>query len=321
LPSIPGGQAFLEAMDGFIETWGQREGSCWYLSTPTWRQDQMQVWRILASLVMVDHRRGRPDEARARFLAARERVMRGLRFYPGLGRLFTWLLERLRALHCFREQSHFDLAMPLDALQQIARLWGSRLMERGVLVCVDDVFFLTYEEVRAWLLDGLPDADEARNLIARRRATYRVVDSRWQEERTKSGSTGPVIRGVGVSAGVARARARVVMDEGQFNGLLPGEVLVCPHTNPSWTPLFSGAAAVVSETGGVASHAAIVAREYGIPAVMAATGATNLLEDGQELLVDGSRGTVRRCESFFYPNRKDELDNHNFGEIRFTKVR
>ena len=74
---------------------------------------------------------------------------------------------------------------------------------------------------------------------------------------------------------------------------LPGEVLVCLHTNPSWTPLFT-AAGVVAETGGAASHAAIVAREYGIPAVMAASGATTTLTDGEEILVDGSRGVVVR---------------------------
>jgi len=68
--------------------------------------------------------------------------------------------------------------------------------------------------------------------------------------------------------------------------------LICPYTNPAWTPLFTSAAAVVTETGGAASHAAIVAREYGIPAVMAVRGATRILEDGQAVLVDGNRGIV-----------------------------
>jgi len=294
LDSLPEGRAVVEAMDAFLETWGQREGSCWYLSTPTWRQDPMQVWRMLASLAMADSRPGGVEEGRARFEKARDRVAHGLRFYPGLSRLFHWLLERLRALHCFREQSHFDLAGPLDALQRIARLWGARLVERDLLEAEDDVFYLTRDDVRSWLLESPPAVAEARELIARRRVTWREVNSRWQEWRTPPAPDVPVITGVGVSAGRVRAGVRVIMNENWFHRLRPGEVLVCPHTSPSWTPLFNNAAAVVSETGGPASHAAIVAREYGIPAVMAAAGATSLLEDGREVLVDGKRGTIER---------------------------
>ena len=82
------------------------------------------------------------------------------------------------------------------------------------------------------------------------------------------------------SPGVVNGRARIILDSSQFGRLLPGEVLVAPATNPAWTPLFQRAAAVVVDTGGAASHAAIVAREYGVPAVMGTVNGTQLLKDG-----------------------------------------
>ena len=86
---------------------------------------------------------------------------------------------------------------------------------------------------------------------------------------------------------------RVVLEPADFASLLPGEVLVCPYTNPSWTPLFERAVAVVVDTGGLASHAAIVAREYGIPAVMGTGTGTRILRDGDVVTVDGDAGVVR----------------------------
>jgi rifampicin phosphotransferase len=83
-----------------------------------------------------------------------------------------------------------------------------------------------------------------------------------------------------------------VHDESEFASLRDGEVLVCPYTNPTWTPLFSLAAAVVVDAGGAASHAAIVAREHGIPAVMGTRNGTRVLADGQRVVVDGDAGTV-----------------------------
>lgn len=295
LGSLPGGDAFLAAFRSFLDAYGHRESSCWYLSTPTWRQDPAPVWRLLSSLVDAEERPGDPARARARYQEARERVERRLRYCPGLPFVFRWMVERLRALHAFRETSHFDLSRPLDALQEIAAEWGRRLIERGVLGEVDDVFYLTHGEVRAWLTGKPPSAETVRDLLARRRATYRKANARWLAEQARSSARRGEIKGVGASPGVVRAKARIIRGEHEFERLRPGEILICQHTNPSWTPLFTAAAGVVAETGGAASHAAIVAREYGIPAVMAASGATKTLADGEEILVDGSRGVVVRA--------------------------
>ena len=103
--------------------------------------------------------------------------------------------------------------------------------------------------------------------------------------------TGPLV-GIGVSSGVGRGRARIVTDPADPRGIEPGEILVAPLTDPAWTPLFLAAAAVVVDVGALQSHAAIVARELGIPAVVSVEGASQHLVDGDEVEVDGDRGTV-----------------------------
>jgi pyruvate,water dikinase len=253
------------------------------------------VWRLLASLVETDRRAGNPAEVRDRREAALELVKTRSKFIPGLWPAFTWLLHRLCALNGFRETSHFDLTRPLAALQAIAAECGRRLASRGVLNRKDDVGYLTWEEMRAWLRGGHPSPDESRKLIAGRRAVYRVVNGRWQAERFGAPSRGGNLRGIAAAPGVAHGRVRVIRGEHEFDRLGAGEILVSPYTNPAWTPLFATAGAVVTETGGVSSHAAIIAREYGIPAVMAVPGVTRALADGRQVVVDGNRGEVYAC--------------------------
>jgi phosphoenolpyruvate synthase/pyruvate phosphate dikinase len=105
-----------------------------------------------------------------------------------------------------------------------------------------------------------------------------------------------LVSGIPGSPGVAEGPVRVIRDTSEFGKLQPGEVLVALYTNPAWTPLFQRAAAVVVDSGGPMSHAAIVAREYGIPAVMATIDGTQKLADGQWVRVDGTRGAVIAVE-------------------------
>jgi phosphohistidine swiveling domain-containing protein len=295
LDHCPEGREFLRAFDDFIKKYGHREGACWYLTTPTWRQDPQQVWRLLGALVETENRRGDPEEVRTRRRAALALVKNRSRFLPGLWPTFHWMLNRLCDLNTFRETSHFDLTRPLAALQEIAAELGRRLVHRGALDREDDLGYLTYEQVREWVLGKFPPPHETRKLIAARRAAYRVVNGRWQTERFGAVHTGADLRGIAASPGVVRGRVRIIHGEHEYDSLGAGEILVSPYTNPAWTPLFATAAAVVTETGGVSSHAAIIAREYGIPAVMAVPGVTRALKDGQEIIVDGNRGVVYGC--------------------------
>jgi pyruvate,water dikinase len=286
---LPPDSAFARTLQEFFARFGHRESGGFYLSTPTWRHDPKSVRQILRTLIEVEQRHTISETA---YRDARARVERRLRHFQWLRRRFVTLLEQIRTLHLFREISHLDLTRPLDALQSIAAELARRLRARGLAEADDDVFYLTFDEARQWLLTGPPAGTTAKEFISRRRATYRLVNARWQAGRPQPQTRGATLRGTAASPGHARGIARIVRDESQFDRLRPGEILICPHSNPSWTPLFLTAAAVVSETGGAASHAAIVAREYGLPAVLAVTGATELIVDGQLVEVDGDTGRV-----------------------------
>lgn len=298
------GRMFLGEVEVFLDEHGHRESTGLYLSASMWRRDPTPVWGLLRGLLEVT----RPPSEEAglrRYRAALAEVTRALRFVPGLGAAFTKLVERLRAAVVFRERSHFDLARLFSALQDIIAELARRLHERGHLPAPDDIYFLTEAELRTWLAGQVPPRDEIERLVRRRRATYGVVNGRWQKWAFAAGKqeTADVLLGSGASSGVIRGKARIIRDEHQFERLQPGEILVCQYTNPAWTPLFTIAAGVVTNTGGAASHAAIVAREYGIPAVLGAAGATERIADGQEVLVDGDTGRV----TLFRTSNADEV--------------
>ncbi|MGE5111214.1 MAG: PEP/pyruvate-binding domain-containing protein [Acidobacteriaceae bacterium] len=295
IPTTPSGNVFRNEFNAFLVNYGHREGAGYYVSTPTWEHDPIQVLRIVSSLAEVEARADSSVSVRQRYESARKLVDHRLRFLPGIRELFGWLVERLRALDIFRETSHFDITRPLAVLQEVAAELSRRLRARGLLHKEDDLFYLTYDEVRTWCAVKAPHESDVNKLIEQRRATYEVANARWQAERSSSieSKTGDLLKGVPASRGVATGRARIIRDEREFHLLRPGEVLVCPYSNPAWTPLFISAAAVISETGGAASHAAIVAREYGIPAVMSVSGATQALQNAPDIVVDGERGIVQ----------------------------
>ncbi|WP_233561981.1 PEP/pyruvate-binding domain-containing protein [Sorangium cellulosum] len=287
------GRAYLAEVEAFLDEHGYRESKGLYLSAPTWRQDPAPLWGLLRGLL--DAVEPPSEEAgMKRYHTALEEVTRKLRFVPGLPDAFRRTLDRLRRAILFRERSHFDVVRSFSALQAIVAELARRLHERGRLPVADDIFYLTDAEVRAWIRGEAPPLDEVKRLVRRRRATYGVVNGRWQKRafRAGAGGSGSELRGSGASSGVVRGKARIVRDEREFERLKAGEILVCPYTNPAWTPLFTLAAGVVTDTGGAVSHAAIVAREYGIPAVLGAAGATERIADGQEIVVDGAEGRV-----------------------------
>ena len=163
-----------------------------------------------------------------------------------------------------------------------------RLVARGQLPAPDDLRLLYLGEVEAALTDhGRPLGE----LVERRRSRRGVAEAIWWDRGQPQEDSEGVLHGQPASAGQARGPARVIHSPAQFSRLQPGDVLVCPYTDPTWTPLFALASAVVADSGGPLSHAAIVAREYGIPAVLG-TGSATRLPDGASLFVDGTRGIV-----------------------------
>lgn len=284
------GAAFLSEVDGYLHRYGLRELSLPTVSQPALREVPEVVHGLLRGLAAAPAQPhdGPDDGARA------ERARDSLAALLGphgrlLGPLARVLLAAARAAQAFREDTHYQLYRVNAVARRPLLELGKRLASRGVLAAGDDIFFLMADEVAA-----LP-AEQARQAIARRRAArdaalhhYTIVPA----ELLGTSRDGTAISGVPAGRGSVVGRVRIIRDQAEFGRLAKGEILVCPYTNPTWTPLFAIAAAVVVDAGGAASHAAIVAREYGIPAVMGTGDATRVLRDGQRVLVNGDRGTV-----------------------------
>lgn len=210
------------------------------------------------------------------------------------------LVLRARAAYALKELHTYDIDYPgLLATREALLGFGRRLYAEGLLDAVDDVWFLERAE--------LVGAVDLRKLVARRRAERErgraegvlpyLGDPPETRERDSVvdgfyGSAGSALQGAGASPGIAEGIARVVAGPEDFSRVGVGDVLVATTTTPAWTPLFPSLAALVTETGGVLSHAAVVAREYRLPAVVGADGATRAIRDGARVRVDGTTGTI-----------------------------
>ena len=288
----------------FLAEHGHRTVAEIDLGMPRWSDDPTQVlgslanYRRLADADPAEH----PDVRFSRGAAAAEaavaavvaRVRRRSRIraaVTGFG------LRRTRQLTGMRETHKDYLIRVLAHVRAQLALTGAELAERGLLAEAADVFFLELRDV-ASALDG---ADQ-RGLVAARRAEYdRELRRRHIPRVLLSDGTEPealaapppegALIGTPASAGTVSGRARVVLDPAEAT-LEPGEILVAPSTDPGWTPLFLTAGGLVMEMGGANSHGAVVAREYGIPAVVGVPEATTRLHTGQTVTVDGASGTV-----------------------------
>ncbi|WP_344784940.1 PEP/pyruvate-binding domain-containing protein [Microbacterium kribbense] len=203
----------------------------------------------------------------------------------------------------FREDTHFYFTAALPTLRRSILEIGRRLHAVGLLDAAEDVLHLRLEEI-ATIADPatvLPQqAALLRQLVAQRAAKRAqlagipLIDAA-RVFPASGGADDALVTGTPAGAGIATGPARIIRDAADFDRLQPGDVLVCPATNPAWTPLFQRAVAVVVDSGAAVSHAAIVAREYGLPAVMGTGTGTAVLTDGELITVDGARGRVTRA--------------------------
>ncbi|MBI2941050.1 MAG: hypothetical protein HYY04_11500 [Chloroflexi bacterium] len=290
------GRAFLAEMEAFLGCYGYRETTMPAAALPAWRDDPSIVYGMLKGLTAggwnasaLDSDGERAERAKQEVVAALSGGWFGVRRRLLLP-LFLKALAVARDFIAFRENSHFYLFMPFPVVRRLALELGRRLVARGVIDEAGDVFFLKVEEIR----EPGPAA-AVREKVLRRKRARRSVEGRIPTvpaallARPTSHSE---VRGVPVSPGQVVGRVRHIPSERDFGNLQKGEVLVARYTNPAWTPLFAIAGAVVVDAGGAASHTAIVAREYGIPAVMGTGNATSRLREGQRVLVDGGNGRV-----------------------------
>ncbi len=313
LRSTTTGQAWLTAFARYLDRYGHQIYNLDFV-VPTQADDPLPV---LLSLKTMAQRPGYDPRARQRDIVAERyaRVEETARSFDPLRRkLFRILLGWAQRFGPYREQALFYMGAGWPTLRRLALELGWRLVESGSLLAAVDVFFLETPEIEAAIMArvaGQTRPDLAR--LARERRELREARKRlhpppvvppghklrfgpfdmsaWETQRHNE-PTGAVLRGFAVSPGRVSAPASVIHSPEDFSRMEAGTILVCPTTTPAWTPLFSQARGLVTDVGGVLAHGSIVAREFGIPAVLGTGQASKRISHGQLITVDGDRGLV-----------------------------
>jgi phosphohistidine swiveling domain-containing protein len=292
---------FNQAFSDFLTEYGHRESTSVVLSSsPTWSETPEVVLGLVK--VLLGKRSGTTDQTGQ---ALRELGRHPALRNPWLRRQVFTAVDGSKAGMAFREDTHFYATRLLPPLRRALLELGERLRSAEVLDEAQDVFHLRFEELCAVSDAGtLPaeDRDRLRAAVLARAAKRQELagkpvvdlDAFFVDRKPRPGA---LVTGTPASRGTATGAVRIIRGPAGFGELRSGEILVCPYTNPSWTPLFQRAAAVVVDAGGTASHAAIVAREYGIPAVMGTRNATTVLADGQRVTVNGTTGLVTAAKN------------------------
>jgi phosphohistidine swiveling domain-containing protein len=296
--------ALQQGLKAFLARYGHRAVAEIDLGMPRWSDDPSHVLGVLANYLRLDDPELAPDAMFARgalaadaaVAASVDRVRRRSRV-----RAFAVLvaLGRVRQLVGMRE-THKDFVIRLLAHARTElRVVGELLAARGLLSDPADVYFLDLAEARSALAGAdhratVAERREEYDRELRRRHVPRVLLSDGTEPETLSRPVDAegALTGTPASAGTVTAPARVVLDPVGAH-LEPGEILVVPSTDPGWTPLFLTSGGLVMEMGGPNSHGAVVAREYGIPAVVGVADATTRIRTGQQVTLDGAAGLVR----------------------------
>ncbi|MFI9383641.1 PEP/pyruvate-binding domain-containing protein [Kutzneria sp. NPDC052558] len=287
------------ALQGFLDRWGHRAVAEIDLGLPRWSDDPSHILGVVANYLRLDDPEAAPDAQFARGRDEAEAMIQSLAHKAGglRGRVVRWALGRTRRLAGLREKPKYFLVQTLAELRRQLQHVGAELAAAHRIDTADDVFFLTLKECRKAL-----SGQDFREVVAERHESYdRELRRRKVPQMLLSDGTDPeavaappadgAMVGTAASTGRVTGIARVVLDPVGAH-LEPGEILVAPSTDPGWTPLFLTAGGLVMEMGGANSHGAVVAREYGIPAVVGVPDATHRIATGDEITVDGAAGTV-----------------------------
>lgn len=288
----------------FLSRYGHRAVAEIDLGLARWSEDPTHILGVLANYLQIDNPDLAPDvqfargarEAEAMIAELSKRARRKGWLYS---KLVRFNLSRIRELTGMREAPKYSVVLLFAGGRELLWSAGKALAQAERLEQAEDIFLITLPEARA-----AASGQDLRSLVRERRASYehemgrrhlpRVLLSDGTEPSAATQASGiseGTLTGSPASAGVVTGRARVIVDPIGAH-LEPGEILVAPSTDPGWTPLFLTAGGLVMEMGGSMSHGSVVAREYGIPAVVGVHGATEHITTGQSITVDGSNGVI-----------------------------
>ncbi len=304
-----------------VPEWLQRNGHRapmeFDLATPRWRERPEAVQSLAAQLKSADSPLSR-HEQRCQEVAAQLNELKK-QLSPRLAEELDSRLELVRRYLRYREDGKYYLIMGCDLLRDLALEAGRRL-EIG-----EDIFFLSLEEVQSALTTGYAPLQVIRQRRCLRSAEARLALPHFiaDEEIKTLGqpvllpAAGRQFKAFPVSTGFCTGPVRNIHSPEEAGELEKGSVLVCPSTDPNWTPLFANAAGLVLECGGMLSHGAVVAREMGLPAVVL-PGATRLLQEGESVSVDGRNGTVVRNQ--VSPGASSDANPTNAADSEDTRI-
>lgn len=305
LVRLPGGRAARTAIDAYLDEYGMRCVGEIDITRPRWSEHPAAL--VPALLVDIDN--FEPGAGTRRFADGRREaeekkheLLERLRALPDGERKAEEterMIDRVRAFSGYREYPKYSMVSRYFVYKKALSEEAGRLVRERVLRRGEDIFYLTFEELY--------------EVVRTRRVSYRLIDERKDAFRSYRALTPPrvltsdgeaiigayrrtdlpaaALAGMPVSAGTVEGRARVVSDIGQAE-LAAGDILVTAYTDPSWTPLFVAIAGLVTEVGGLMTHGAVIAREYGLPAVVGVEHATRRIRDGQRIRVHGTDGYV-----------------------------
>ncbi|MEV7807982.1 rifamycin-inactivating phosphotransferase [Microbispora sp. NPDC088329] len=305
LAGLPGGRDTRDAIRGYLDKYGMRCAGEIDITRTRWSEHPA----TLVPSILGNVRNFEPGAGRRRFEQGlqesrrkEQELLTRLRALPDGERKAEEtkrMIDRVRTFAGYREYPKYGMVSRYFAYKQALLREADRLVRSGVLREKDDIFFLRFEELHEVVRTN--DVDAA--LILERREAFRsyealtpprvltsdgeTITGRYRRDDAPAGA----LVGLPVSAGTVEGRARVVTDMAQAD-LEAGDILVTAYTDPSWTPLFVAVAGLVTEVGGLMTHGAVIAREYGLPAVVGVERATRLIRDGQRIRVHGTDGYV-----------------------------
>lgn len=292
-------QSFPEikpSFDLFLKNNGYKSDfNCYCFIAVSWNENPNRLLQVLRPMLLAK-KENSLQSVNAEEKNGYERLLKEIENVAGKKKFvkIKQSIEHYRFCHIYREETQY-LWEEAFALRRRLYRQTERLLS-GVLPA-GELMYLFYPEMIQLCMSGEVSREQM-EMIERRKAKRSIAEKTWEKAQMavlmEGNHDAEVIKGVCGSFGETIGSVCVVANPGEFYKLKKGDVLVCKYTDPEWTPLFTLASAVVSDTGGALSHAAIVAREYGIPAVLGTGIATMQLKDGDKIIVSADKGEVRK---------------------------
>jgi pyruvate,water dikinase len=305
LPKLPGGREARDAIQAWLDKYGMRGVGEIDITRPRWSERPI----MLVPIILGNIRNFEPGAGERRFEQGRQEawkkeqeLLERLRALPDGERKAEEtkrMIDRVRTFAGYREYPKYGMVSRYFVYKQALMEEAERLVQAGVLREKEDVFYLRFQELQEVVRTNQVDEE----LIGQRKEAFRSYQAlRPPRVLTSDGEAiagsyrrddfpAGALVGLAVSAGTIEGRARVILDIAKAD-LEAGDILVTAFTDPSWTPLFVAIKGLVTEVGGLMTHGAVIAREYGLPAVVGVEHATRLIRDGQRIRVHGTEGYV-----------------------------